>query len=70
MTVAELIEALSELPQDATVRLATQPSYPLAATVRSEPAYDPETNKVWLAEGHLPRDENPYEVFREAFDSF
>lgn len=68
MTVAELIEELSDLPQDAEIRLATQPSYPLAATIRSNVAFDDETNKVWFAEGSLPRDENPYEVFDEAFN--
>lgn len=67
LTVAELIEQLSELPEDATVRLATQPSYPLAAGLRNELAFDEETNKVWFAEAPLPRDENPYEVFDEAF---
>ena len=68
LTVADLIAQLEELPEDATIRLATQPSYPLAATVRSEVAYDEETNRVGFAEGSLPRDENPYEVFEEAFN--
>jgi hypothetical protein len=34
MTVEELIEQLSGFPGDAEVRLATQPSYPLAFSVR------------------------------------
>lgn len=68
LTVADLIAQLEELPEDATIRLATQPSYPLAAMIRSEPAYDEETNTVWLAEASLPRDENPYDVFPDAFN--
>lgn len=67
MTVAELIEQLSELPQDAEIRLATQPSYPLAASLRHELAFDEETNKVWLAEASLPGDESPYDVYEYAF---
>lgn len=66
-TVAELIEQLQELPEDAEVRLATQPSYPLAADINSELYLDEETGKVWIAERSLPRDENPYEVPRDAF---
>jgi len=67
MTIAELIEELSELPQDAEIRLATQPSYPLAAGLRG-PVLDEETNRVWVSESVLPRDENPYEVFEDAFE--
>lgn len=67
LTVADLIEQLQELPEDAEIRLATQPSYPLAATLRSDVAFDEETGKVWLSEGSLPRDENPYEVYEGAF---
>lgn len=33
MTVADLIALLSEMPEDAEVRLATQPSWPLAFNV-------------------------------------
>lgn len=33
MNVADLIAALQDMPQDAEVRLATQPNYPLAATI-------------------------------------
>lgn len=32
-TVADLIEQLQDMPQDAQVRLATQPSWPLAFTI-------------------------------------
>lgn len=67
MTVADLIEQLQDLPEDAEIRLATQPSYPLAASLRSEIAFDEETNKVWVAEAPLPRDESPYEVYEAAF---
>ena len=66
-TVAELIEQLQELPEDAEVRLATQPSYPLAANINSELYFDEETGKVWVSERSLPLNENPYEVPREAF---
>jgi hypothetical protein len=34
MTVAELIEALSDMPEDAEVRFATQPSWPFEYSIR------------------------------------
>lgn len=62
MTVADLIEYLSDLPEDAEMRLVTQPSYPLAGSLKDGLTFDGETGKVWLFETHLPRDENPYET--------
>lgn len=35
MTVADLIALLQDMPEDAEVRLATQPSWPLAAHIGS-----------------------------------
>lgn len=54
MTVAELIEMLEEMPSDAPVRLAQQPSWPLATHVAGvHIATHAETGDevVWLAEG-------------------
>ena len=57
MTVQEMIDHLSELDPDAPVRLATQPSWPLAFEVASVgPVEDPYTGEqvgdtVWIVEG-------------------
>lgn len=48
MTVRELIEQLSDLDQDATIRVATQPSYPMEASLIGPLAHG---NDVWLAIG-------------------
>jgi hypothetical protein len=57
MTVAELIEALQEYPEDATVRLASQPNWPFEYTIQGvttlaeateydeDPEYDAEDGK-------------------------
>jgi hypothetical protein len=50
MTVAELIELLEDLPADAEVRLATQPSWPMEYSLGHRVAEDAEANVVYLAE--------------------
>jgi hypothetical protein len=62
MTVAELIEMLSEMPADAEIRLATQPGWPMeyrvAPTVFADADCDADATVVYLAEaeqiGYLP----------------
>ncbi|QGJ94993.1 hypothetical protein SEA_REDWATTLEHOG_135 [Gordonia phage RedWattleHog] len=63
MTVGELIELLQQYDEDATVRLATQPNYPLeyrlagvadagqVAEVQGDEPDDDTPNVVYLAEG-------------------
>lgn len=74
-TVADLIERLQELPEDAVVRIAHQPTYPLQFALRGvadsrevadwdedEPSThaDDETVIVWLVDGDHPHDDSPY----------
>ena len=74
MKLSTLIEILEEIQEnyphdDPEVRLATQPTYPLAAGLSGVYFGDhEETPKVWLNEGVLPYDENPYSVPRDAWD--
>jgi hypothetical protein len=53
MTVEELIIALESLPEDAEVRLAIQPSWPLEYAIGcvTEAVSLPEGDTVYLAEG-------------------
>ncbi len=76
LTVADLIDALSDADPDAEIRIAYQPSWPIAASVSSvtsdaearaddpddEPRAGgrPEPGVIWLACGALPYDESPY----------
>jgi hypothetical protein len=59
MTVAHLIEMLSEMPEDMPVRIAYQPSYPLQMEVQSQLAMrtsrDGQTS-VYLLGGYQPYD--------------
>lgn len=53
MTVLELLEALSDLPEDAEVMLAAQPAWPFEYTL-GEPVIvelDDSTSTVYLPEG-------------------
>lgn len=72
MTVNELLEQLTEIAEagngDLEVLLASQPSWPLAATIRgvveedsdfSDDSMD-EEKVVWLVEGSSPRHRGPY----------
>lgn len=64
MTVGELIDILEDLPEDAEVRLAMQPSYPfeysISDLVTVAPMHDGDPGRVYLAEGrqlnYLPGD--------------
>lgn len=64
MTVGELLNILEDLPEDAEVRLAMQPSYPfeysIGDVVTVAPEYDNDPGRVYLAEGrqlnYLPGD--------------
>lgn len=66
MTVRELIEALQVMDYDAEVRLATQPHWPLAFSVRGvvadEWVNDEDTAEpvVWIVEGNHPSQASPY----------
>lgn len=55
MTVADLIEYLSDMPQDAEMRLVTQPSYPLAGSLKDGLTFDEETNKVAVRDAPATR---------------
>lgn len=74
-TVADLIARLEELPEDAEVRIAFQPSYPLQFALRGvadshdvadwdldepSPKSDEDARIVWLVEGNHPSDDSPY----------
>ena len=65
MTVSQLIELLSEMDPGDEVRLATQPSYPLAFHIAGVAALDNEADEdelepgvVWIAAGDHP--DQPY----------
>ena len=67
MTVSQLIELLSEMDPGDEVRLATQPSYPLAFHIAGVAALDNEDDPgqdelepgvVWIAAGDHP--DQPY----------
>ena len=65
MTVAHLIALLSEMNPGDEVRLATQPSYPLAFHIAGVAALDNEADEdelepgvVWIAAGDHP--DQPY----------
>lgn len=68
MTVAELIDRLSEMDPEAQVRLATQPAWPLqfevgdvvpGAETPADAAHDGRGPIVWLTEGGHPTS-SPY----------
>lgn len=62
MKVYELIEFLQEQNPGADVRIATQPSWPLAfdiSHVACQVEWDEESDTVWIATGEHP-DDNPY----------
>ena len=77
MKVSELIGMLQDYDEDAEVRLATQPSYPLQAHIKGVADstmledYDEEEGSdslvVWILEGSQPRD-TPY-ASRELWDA-
>ena len=63
MTVSQLIELLSEMDPGDEVRLATQPSYPLAFHIAGVAALDGDEDEfepgvVWIAAGDHP--DQPY----------
>lgn len=49
MTVAELLEALEDLPGDMEVRLAVQPSYPFQHALAA--VFNSDEEVVYLADG-------------------
>lgn len=62
MTVRELIEILQEHDGDAPVRIATQPSWPLAHLIGNVVSAGPEDDEydeesiVWISTGEHPQD--------------
>ena len=74
MTVQELIDILSDFDSDLQVRIALQPTWPLAATVEAVTEVKPDSDSdddsdddstspaptVWIAAGGVPWSESPY----------
>jgi len=50
MTVSELMEYLSDFPNDAQIFFAYQPNYPLFCQVSDSFAYDEARNELYLSE--------------------
>lgn len=73
MTVGELKYLLEDYDEEAEVRIATQPSWPLQSSVAglisseelpededNDPNANPEDGVVWIVEGQQCREPSPY----------
>lgn len=75
MTVSEMIYLLQELDEsgygDTELRLAIQPSWPLAKGVSHVKVCEDNDGeeRVWIAEGYMPSYQNPYAP-EEAFEEW